>query len=94
MYDYGLPDDKHNIKVREPSFTVAAVDHGKEVLAGINVKFTVGDHNFTEAKVTPSTPSVALISDPPESLGESFYCKKVVVSRRKASHCVLLTLSL
>ena len=54
--------------------TVAAVDRGKEVLVGINVKFVVGDHYLTKAKVTPS---VALIFCIPESLSESFYRGKV-----------------
>lgn len=74
-------DDKHNIKVGEPGFPVAAVDRGKEVLVGLNAKFTVGDHDFTKAKITPS---VALICDVPESLGESFYRGRVVATFKDA----------
>ena len=29
-------DDKHNIKVGEPGFPVAAIDHGEEVVVGCN----------------------------------------------------------
>ena len=46
-------DDKHNIKVGEPGFPVAAVDRGKEVIVGSNSSFQVGDHDFTKAKITP-----------------------------------------
>lgn len=42
-------DDKHNIKVGEPNFPVAAMDRGKEVLVGTDAKFVV-DHDFTKAK--------------------------------------------
>lgn len=70
-------DDKHNIKVGEPGFPVAAVDRGKEVVVGTGTKFIVGDHDFTKAKITPS---VALICDVPESLSESFYRGKVFVT--------------
>lgn len=70
-------DDKHNIKVGEPNFPVAAVDRGKEVLVGVNAKAMVGDHDFTKAKLTPS---VALLCDIPEDIRESFYRGKVYVS--------------
>ena len=75
-------DDKHNIKIGEPNFPVAAVDWGKEVLGkevlvGLNSKFMVGDHDFTKAKFTPS---VALVCDIPEHIGESFYRGKVCVT--------------
>ena len=57
-------DDKHKIKVGEPGFPVAAIDRGKQVLVGINISFEVGDHDFTNAKLTPS---VALVCDAPLS---------------------------
>ena len=63
-------DDKHNIKIGEPGFPVAAVDRGREVVVGSNSSFQVGDHDFTKAKVTPS---VTLVCDVPESLDETFY---------------------
>jgi hypothetical protein len=69
-------DDKHNIKVGEPGFPVAAVDRGKEVIVGANSSFQVGDHDFTKAKITPS---VTLVCDVPESLTESFYRGNVFV---------------
>ena len=74
-------DDKHNIKIGEPNFPVAAVDRGKEVLVGLNSKFMVGDHDFTKAKFTPS---VALVCDIPEDIGESFYRGKVCVTLKDA----------
>ena len=63
-------DDKHNIKIGEPGFPVAAVDWGREVVVGSNSTFQVGDHDFTKAKVTPS---VTLHCDVPKSLDETFY---------------------
>ncbi len=59
-------DDKHNIKVGETGFPVAAVDRGKEVIVGSNSSFHVGDHDFTKAKITPSVNLV------PKSLDEVF----------------------
>ena len=70
-------DGKHNIKTGEPDFPVAAIDRGKEVLVGINLKFTVGDHDFTKAKFTPS---VALVCDIPQDISESFFKGKVYVT--------------
>ena len=58
-------DDKHNLKVGEPGFPVAAVDQGREVVVTCNSSLQVGDHDFTKAKITPS---VTLICDVPESL--------------------------
>ena len=74
-------DDKHNIKIGEPDFPVAAVDRGKEVLVGISSKFMVGDHDFTKAKFTPS---VALVCNIPEDISESFYRGKVYVTIKDA----------
>ena len=39
-------------------------------MVGADAKFAMGDHDFIKAKVTPS---VALICDIPENIGESFY---------------------
>lgn len=74
-------DDKHNIKVGEPGFPVAAIDLGKQVLVGINTSFEVGDHDFTKTKLTPS---VALVCDVPNSISESFYRGKVIVTLKDA----------
>ncbi len=74
-------DDKHNIKIGEPDFPVAAVDRGKEVLVGMNSKFMVGDHDFTKTKFTPS---VALVCDIPKDISESFYGGKVYVTMKDA----------
>ena len=69
------------IKIGEPNSPVAAVEMGKEVLVGLNSKFMVGDHDFTKSKFTPS---VALVCDIPEHIGESFYRGKVCVTLKDA----------
>ena len=46
-------------------------------MVGAEARFAVGDHDFTKATVTPS---VALICDITESIGESFYLGKVFVT--------------
>ena len=56
---------------------MAAIDHGKQVLVGINTSFKVGDHDFTKAKLILS---VALVCDVPNSISESFCCGKVGVT--------------
>lgn len=60
---------------------MAAVDRGKQVLVGIDTSFQVGDHDFTKAKLTLS---VALVCDVPNSISESFYRGKVVVTLKDA----------
>ena len=44
-----LPVKKTNIqtKVGGPNYPVAAVKRGKHVIAGLNQRMTVGDHDFT-----------------------------------------------
>ena len=39
-------DDKHRIKVGEPGFPVAAVEHGREVILSKSETFVVGDHDY------------------------------------------------
>ena len=53
FHDLVCLDDRHNIKVGEPGFPMAAIDCGKQVFVGINTSFQVGDHDFTKAKLTP-----------------------------------------
>ena len=74
-------DDKHGVKVGEPHYPVAAVDRGWSVLVGKNTVFAVSDHDFTKCKITPS---VALVVDVPESIDQSFYSGKVVVTLKDA----------
>ena len=47
-------DDKHKIKVGEPSYPVAASERGKQVIVGSNQIMAVGDHDFTKLTITPS----------------------------------------
>ena len=67
-------DDKHTIKCGEPGYPVAAVDRGKQVLVALDRSFSVSDHDFTKAKLTPS---VSLVCDIPYSIEESFYRGRV-----------------
>jgi hypothetical protein len=39
-------DDKHQIKVGEPGYPVAAVERGRQVLVSRDQVFSVGDHDF------------------------------------------------
>ena len=44
-------DDKHQVKVGEPGYPVAAVNRGKSVIVNKDVALSVGDHDFTKCKV-------------------------------------------
>ena len=41
-------DDKHKVKVGEPSYPLAAVERGKQVIVGANQVMAVGDHDFSK----------------------------------------------
>ena len=47
-------DDKHKVKVGEPSYPLAAAERGKQVIVGPNQVMAVGDHDFTKCTLTPS----------------------------------------
>lgn len=47
-------DDKHQIKVGEPGYPVAAVERDRQILVSKDQAFSVGDHAFTKFKITPS----------------------------------------
>ena len=47
-------DDKHTIKVGEPSYPVEAVERANKCLYPIQKSFEVGDHDFTKFSMTPS----------------------------------------
>lgn len=47
-------DDKHKVKVGEPSYPLAAAEQGKQVLVGRNKVMAVGDHDFAKCTLTPS----------------------------------------
>ena len=70
-------DDKHNVKVGEPGYPVAALDRGKQVIVGQGQPVQVSDHDFTKAKFTPS---VVLVLNIPDSIEQSFYQGSVFVT--------------
>ena len=47
-------DDKHQIKVGEPGFPVAAAECGRRVLVSHDTTFEVRDHAFTCMSIVPS----------------------------------------
>lgn len=47
-------DDKHKVKVGEPSYPLAAAERGKQVIVGPNQVMAVGDHDFSKCSLTPS----------------------------------------
>ena len=47
-------DDKHKVKVGEPSYPLAAAERGKQIIVGPNQVMAVGDHDFTKCTLTPS----------------------------------------
>lgn len=55
-------DDKHKIKVGEPSYPLAAAERGKQVIVGINQVMAVGDHDFSNCTLTPSVNLMVCIS--------------------------------
>ncbi|CAB4016007.1 Hypothetical predicted protein [Paramuricea clavata] len=63
-------DDKHKVKVGEPSYPLAPAERGKQVIAGPNQVMSVGDHDFSKATLTPS---LNLLIDIPDSILGSFY---------------------
>lgn len=47
-------DDKHKVKVGEPSYPLAAAERGKQVIVGMNQVMAVGDHDFSKCTHTIS----------------------------------------
>lgn len=47
-------DDKHQMKVGEPGFPVAAAEYGKRVLVRVGTTFEVDNHDFTKFSLIPS----------------------------------------
>ena len=75
-------DDKHRIKIGEPSFPVAAAERGRRVIVAVGTTFEVGDHDFTKFSIVPS---VVLINDIPHEVEDSWYCGRVIVTLKEAS---------
>ena len=47
-------DDKHKVKVGEPSYPLAAAERGKQVIVGPNQVMAISDHDFAKCTLTPS----------------------------------------
>ena len=62
---FACVDDKHRVKVGEPSCPVASAERGRQVLVNSSTSFQVADHDFTRFSVIPS---VTLLVDIPESV--------------------------
>ena len=62
-------NEKHSIKIGEPSCPVAAAERGQQVLVNSSTSFQVADNDFT----CFSIPSAALIVDVPEKISGSWY---------------------
>ena len=63
-------DDKHRIKVGEPSCPVASAERGRQVLVHGSTLFQVADHDFTRFSTIPSA---SLVVDIPDKISESWY---------------------
>ena len=63
-------DDKHRVKVGEPSCPVAAAERGRQVIVRSGTSFQVADHDFTRFSAIPS---VALVVDVPDVISGSWY---------------------
>lgn len=63
-------DDKHRVKIGEPSCPVAVAERGRQVLVHSNTSFQVADHDFTCFSVIPL---VALLVDIPDKISGLWY---------------------
>lgn len=62
-------DNKHQCKIGEPGYPVAAVDRGNQVIVGKDTKFVVSDHDFTKTGIIPS---ITMLYDIPETIDVIF----------------------
>ncbi len=74
--------DKHRVKIGEPGFPVAAAERGRRVIVRAGASFEVGDHDFTKFSMVPS---VALVNDIPDNIGESWYRGQVIVTLKEGA---------
>ena len=63
-------DDKHRVKVGEPSCPVAATERGRQVIVHGKSVFQVADHDFTRFSIIPS---VVFEVNIPDSIAGSWY---------------------
>ncbi|GES80588.1 hypothetical protein GLOIN_2v1782174 [Rhizophagus clarus] len=58
-------DDKHQCKIGEPSYPVAAVERGRQVIVSKNKTFQIADYDFMKCNIIPS---ITMICDIPSEL--------------------------
>ena len=75
-------DDKHRVKVGEPSCPVAAAERGRQVIVHGRSEFQVADHDFTRFSIIPS---VVFEVNIPESIAGSWYDGNVHVLYKDAA---------
>ena len=63
-------DDKNKIKVGEPDYPISAVTRGKRLLVAHGQSLQASDHDFSKISLVPT---IVLIHEIPNSMGESFY---------------------
>ena len=69
-------DDKHRVKVGEPSCPVAAAERDRQVIVRSGTNFQVSDHDFIRFSIIPS---VVLLVDIPDATSGSWYDGNVYV---------------
>ena len=79
---FACVDDKHRVKVGEPSCPVAAAERGRQVIVSSGTSFQVADHDFTRFSMIPS---VTLLVDIPESVSGSWYDGSVCVTYKDSA---------
>ena len=75
-------DDKHTLKIGEPSYPVAAIEHGKSILFSKNTNFKVADHDFTNTSFIPSTVVHCTVQ---ENMDGDFYLGDLYVGLKESA---------
>ena len=74
-------DDKHQIKVGEPNYPVAAAERGRRVIVAEKRVFEVDDHNFTKFSIIYS---VSFLITIPDTIEGTWYEREVFVGYKNA----------
>jgi hypothetical protein len=74
---FACVDDKHRVKIGEPTCPVTATERGRQVIVNSSTSFQVADHDFTRFSMIPS---VTLLVNIPESVSGSWYDGSVCVT--------------
>ena len=75
-------EDKHTVKIGEPSYPVAAIERGKSVLVSKNTNFKVADHDFTNTLFIPSAVVPCTV---PENMDGDFYQGDLYVGLKESA---------